>query len=203
MRVRGRIPSANVDNLRAAWEILLNEVSEILLRNEKKASATADAASLEKRRHARFPFTASVEALEPISNAQINGRTSDISLSGCYVDTISPFPEGTSIRVRLTRENVSFEANAKVMFSQIGMGMGIAFTSAEKRQFQIFQKWIDELNGILTSPPNELETQQAMTESVRRPEDQIYILNNLIVALMRKGVLDEIEGKTMLKRLHE
>src|ERR1700687_3766475 len=116
-------------------------------RIEDKPISPAEVVSREHRRHARFPFTTSVEALEPKSNTQISGRSSDVSLGGCYVDALSPFPVGTIIRIRLTRENISFEANAKVVNSQNGMGMGVAFTSAEKDQFQIYQKWINQLSG--------------------------------------------------------
>jgi hypothetical protein len=167
----------------------------------EQASPT-EAASLEHRRHVRFPLTAFVEALEPKSNTQISGRCSDVSLGGCYVDTLSPFPEGTIIRVRLTRENMSFEANAKVVFSQIGMGMGVAFTSAEKDQFRIFQKWINQLSGNLSPEPNLLKEEQPSGANADSQEEQYYVLNELVIALMRKGVLTEVEGKTMLKRLH-
>src|ERR1700680_682681 len=54
----------------------------------------------ERRREPRFPFVASVEAVEPKSSAKILGRTSDISAGGCYVDTISPFSAGTTVRIR-------------------------------------------------------------------------------------------------------
>jgi len=118
------------------------------------------------------------------------------------VDTLSPFPEGTIIRIRLTRENTSFEANAKVVFSQVGMGMGVSFTSAEKDQFRIYQEWIDELSGDSSAKPNVLEERQSGGNTDSQGE-QTYVLNELVIALMRKGVLTEVEGKGMLKRLHK
>ena len=157
----------------------------------------------EHRRHPRFPLTTLVEALEPDSNTQISGRSSDVSLSGCYVDTLSPFPTGTIIRIRLTRENVSFEANAKVVNSQIGMGMGISFTSAEKDQFRIYQKWINQISGISSPEPDELE-KVAQTGSANDLRQERYsVLNDLLIALIRKGVLAEAEGNAMLKKLHK
>jgi hypothetical protein len=169
---------------------------------ENEHLGPTEAASLEHRRHARFPLTALVEALEPKSNTQISGRSSDVSLSGCYVDTLNPFPEGTLIRIRLTRENISFEANAKVIFSQIGMGMGVAFTSAEKDQFRVYQKWIDELSGNSSTKLNVLEEDRQSGGNIDSQGEQAYVLNEIVIALMRKGVLTEVEGKAMLKRLH-
>jgi PilZ domain len=165
----------------------------------------AETGSLEQRRHARYPLMALVEALEPKSNTQITGRTSDVSLSGCYVDTLNPFPEGTMIRIRLTREKVSFEANANVVFSQMGVGMGVAFTSAEKDQFQIYQKWINQLSGNL-SPDLDLpeeKPQRSDNADLNLNEGQYYVLNELVLALMRKGVLTDAEGKAMLNRLQK
>jgi PilZ domain-containing protein len=168
---------------------------------ENEHIGTTEAPSLEHRRHLRFPLTAFVEALESKSNTQISGRSSDVSLGGCYVDTLNPFSEGTLIRIRLTRANISFEANAKVVYSQIGMGMGIAFTSAEKDQFQVYQKWIDELSGNSSTELNVPEEERQSGGSTESQGEQTYVLNELVNALMRKGVLTEGEGKGMLKRL--
>jgi len=33
-------------------------------------------------------------------------------------------------------------------------------------------------------------------------EEQFYVLNELVIRLMRKGTLTEVEGKAMLKKLH-
>ena len=52
-----------------------------------KIGSSAEPDPHERRRHARYPFTATVEALEPKSQMLIQGRTSDLSRGGCYVDT--------------------------------------------------------------------------------------------------------------------
>lgn len=159
--------------------------------------------AIEHRRHERFPLTAFVEALDPKSNTQISGRSSDVSLGGCYVDTLNPFHEGTVIRIRLTKDNVSFEANAKVVFSQIGMGMGVAFLSAEKDQFQIYQKWINQFSGNASPAPDMLDAEQGSGGRNDLHIEEFLVLNDLVIALMRKGTLTEVEGKAMLKRLHK
>src|ERR1700726_3231135 len=153
----------------------------------------------ERRRTLRYPFTASVDAFEPKSNAKISGRTSDISLGGCYVDTISPFPVGTIIKIRLMKESVTFEADAKVVLSKVGMGMGVAFISAAPQQIRIFQKWLNEINGN-SSPeldvPEQIEKNATQANSNNK---QDYVLMELLIALMRKGVLSDDEGKAMLQ----
>ena len=59
-------------------------------------------AFVEQRKHPRYPFTATVEAIEQRSQTRIKGRTSDLSLGGCYVDTISTLPESSVTPVTLT-----------------------------------------------------------------------------------------------------
>ena len=101
----------------------------------------------ERRHHLRFPFSATVEAVETKSGTKITGRTSDLGLGGCYVDTLSPFPVGTETKIRILRENESFEAHAKVVYYLIGMGMGLAFVSAQAKQIRLFQRWLQEISG--------------------------------------------------------
>ena len=156
----------------------------------------------ERRRDLRFPFTASVDAVEPQSKAKISGRTSDISSGGCYVDTISPFPVETVIKIRLTKENVTFEADAKVVLSQIGMGMGVAFISALPQQIRIFQKWLNELKGKSAPEPDVPEQPENVAAQGNSMDEQRYVLSELLLTLIRKGVLSDDEGKAMLRKLY-
>ena len=156
----------------------------------------------ERRRNLRYPFTASVDAVEPKSNAKISGRTSDISLGGCYVETISPFPAETIIKIRLTKERETFEADAKVVLSKVGMGMGVAFISAVPQQIRIFQKWINNINGNSSPELNVPEQTEKDATQGNSKNEQDYVLTELLIALMRKGVLSDAEGKAMLQKLY-
>jgi hypothetical protein len=156
----------------------------------------------ERRRNLRYPFTASVDAVEPKSNAKISGRTSDISLGGCYVDTITPFPVETIIKIRLTKERVTFEADAKVVLSKVGMGMGVAFISAAPQQIRIFQKWINGIKGISSPELDVLEQIENNAIQENSKNEQDYVLIELLIALMRKGILSDAEGKAMLQKLY-
>ena len=155
----------------------------------------------ERRHHLRFPFTASVEAIESQSHTILSARTSDLSLGGCYVDTLNPYAVGTVIKIRLTKDEVTFEADAKVSFSQAGMGMGITFISASPGQFEIFQKWLEELAGQslpVLNPPENAGAAPIAANSTKNPD---FVLHELLIALIEKGILSELEGKLMLQRL--
>lgn len=162
-------------------------------------------ARTERRSNPRYHFTATAEILDLGSRAQCSARTSDISLGGCFVDTTSPFAVGTVTKVRLTKERESLIAAAVVASSMTGMGMGLRFTNVEAQQSRVLEKWIGELSGEL---PKEFEadfdeanSSQAASDEVRLQGEHQYILNELIVALMRRGILSEAQGKEMLRRL--
>ena len=132
----------------------------------------------------------------------MNARTSDLGKGGCYVDTFSPFPMKTGVKLRITKEKVSFEAEATVVYSKIGMGMGLAFTFIDPQQMGVLEKWLGELSGSapmrVVCNPRAPRSARPMAVTAKEPG---YVLNDLIVALMRKGTLSEEEGRTMLLRL--
>ena len=163
--------------------------------------------SREPRRHARYPFTGAVEAFEPESQTRIQGRTADLSESGCYVDAMNPLPAETRVRIRITREQRSFESRATVVYSVAGMGMGLQFEATDAQQLVSLRKWISELSGEATeeTATEETATEQTATEqkgdSPARVAAENSVLNDLVIELMRKGVLAEAIGSGMLQRL--
>jgi hypothetical protein len=112
--------------------------------NETRISAQLGA---EHRRHSRIPFTASVEVIESKSGARLSGRISDLGLGGCYMDTLSSFPAGSEVLVRITNGEDLFEAQARVVYDQTGMGMGLAFVSFTPKSAQVLQKWLLEITS--------------------------------------------------------
>jgi len=172
--------------------------------NPTESNNAAISSPAERRRNLRFPFSATVEAIEPKSGTKVTGRTSDLGLGGCYVDTLSPFPVGTEATIRILRQNESFEAQAKVVYSLIGMGMGLAFVSAQPKQVRLFQRWLLEISGKAvpakeTSEPDEVETPAAEKSQTMK----YVVLSDLIMTLMQKKVLTEAEGKDLLRKLFQ
>ena len=153
--------------------------------------------SAERRQHPRYPFTGTLEAVEPQSQTRMQGRTADLSEGGCYVDTMSPFPAQTRVKVRITRAQRSFESQATVVYSVAGMGMGLRFDATEPPQLVSLRKWVSELSG-------ESITETATEEkehSVGGVPARDAVLHELILELMRKGVVAEDNGRGMLQRL--
>ena len=169
------------------------------LRQDRSAERRSD----ERRRYPRFAFTATADIVEPQSNTHINGRTSDLGEGGCYVDTLSPFPRGTVVRVRISREKQLVEAEAKVAYAKLGMGMGLTFTAIQPEHLRVFRAWILELRGEVSTDREVLSVENKLAADVGgSKEEQQHVLKELIIILMREGVLTELEGKELLRKLN-
>lgn len=96
----------------------------------------------DRRRSPRFPFIASAQVHTDSMGSQLSARISDISASGCYVDTINPLPDGTSVRVKIFNETKSFEAAATVVYSHTHLGMGLRFSEIAPSSLSVLQGWL-------------------------------------------------------------
>lgn len=99
----------------------------------------------ERRRDPRYPLVAEARIADVGSGTEIKLRTSDLSITGCYLDTVSPLPNGTNIVLKICRDNGLFETNGKVVYVHPGMGMGVCFTDTRPAQQAILQRWIAEI----------------------------------------------------------
>jgi D-serine deaminase-like pyridoxal phosphate-dependent protein len=104
--------------------------------------------SVERRTAPRFTMVLAAEVVESPSGAKLNARTADISLSGCYVDTLNPLPAGSRVRVRITHHQEVFQAIGRVVYVSPGLGMGIAFLSVEPEEYARLNRWFTETGDI-------------------------------------------------------
>lgn len=101
----------------------------------------------ERRADKRFSLTASTEVIDMQSGTRLLGRTSDLSASGCYIDTLSPFPKNTTVRLRLEHNQQKIDTTAVVVYSLVPMGMGLTFTEIRPDQLEILKSWLPKLDG--------------------------------------------------------
>ena len=93
------------------------------------------------------PFIASAEETDLASGARLSARVSDLSLKGCYLDTLNPFPEATQIKLVIFHGDATFTALATVICPQPNMGMGVEFSAVEPEQLKVLLKWLEELSA--------------------------------------------------------
>jgi hypothetical protein len=155
----------------------------------------------ERRITPRFPFTATAEVAELRSQTRIAGRSSDLGFGGCYIDSISPFSVGTVVRVRLERESRKFEAMARITYAHSSMGMGMAFTEIKPEFLPVLKTWVAELSG--EAPPISETTAESSGANVSAIANTRPVLNELINLLVRKKIISEVEGTTLLRQMFQ
>jgi hypothetical protein len=72
----------------------------------------------------------------------MKARISDLSASGCYVDTINLLPGGTPVHVRIFTDSQIFEAPATVVYSHTHLGMGLRFSEVRPVFQSVLQNWL-------------------------------------------------------------
>jgi hypothetical protein len=96
----------------------------------------------ERRRTPRYPFTGSVEMRQGTSEDKITAKVRELSLNGCYVETVSPYPVGTALGVKVFTATEFFEAQASVVFVDENLGMGLMFRETRPYFIAVLRKWL-------------------------------------------------------------
>ena len=104
-------------------------------------------ATVERRSAPRYPMVLAAQVFELPRGAKLTARTSDISRTGCYIDTLNPTPTGTKVRVRLTHHEELFEAVGTVVYTSTSLGMGIAFPEITPDELVKLDRWLADPDG--------------------------------------------------------
>lgn len=159
---------------------------------EPNNSATAQDA--DRRGGDRHLVIASAEVVELSSGARFATRTTDLGPGGCFVDTLTPFPVGSKVRVTVYKTNSRFETRGVVVYSQAGLGMGVAFDALEPKQRAALEAWLAELTqGKVPIPDAKQPGQQKLREIA---SDRTALIR-LVQLMVSKGILTESEGSSV------
>lgn len=158
------------------------------------AKPTAAASQEERRGGNRHPFIAAADVVELGSGSRFSTRTTDLGPGGCFVDTLVPFDAGARVRVSIREGQNRFEAVGIVVYSQSGLGMGIAFDTLKPDQRRALAVWLGE-------EVDEHQQAQESVEEQRRPglphgSDREALLR-LVKVMTSKGLLTETEAASI------
>lgn len=98
----------------------------------------------ERRRGPRYPFIASAELIEEKADVRIASRVSELSMNGCYMDMMNPFPTGTLVLVKISAGEDFFQAKAKIVYSQMNMGAGVGYLEIDAASKIVLERWMEE-----------------------------------------------------------
>ena len=98
----------------------------------------------QQRRNPRYAFIASAELLEPQTDVRIATRVSELSVLGCYMDMLNPFPAGTPVLVKISAGNAEFKSKARIIYAHPNFGAGVGFQDTEAPYLEVLKRWISE-----------------------------------------------------------
>lgn len=105
--------------------------------------------SADRRNSPRYSLIVPATFVESGGDARISARTSDVSRTGCYIDTLTPIPKGTTLRIILTRGDETFETTGKVAYMSPGLGMGIQFDQpVDALQLAVLGRWLEKASPV-------------------------------------------------------
>ncbi len=97
----------------------------------------------ERRRTPRYVFFASAELFEEKSEVRIASRVSELSLHGCYLDMMNPFPKDTIVLLKIWADEKAFQTKGRIIYSQPNMGAGVVFLDVQPEPLTILQHWLE------------------------------------------------------------
>ena len=80
--------------------------------------------------------------MNPHERGEVVSLTRDLSFSGVFVKTTTPFSTGTRVRVRITHSGADFAAIGTVTSNLTPTGMGIVFTEIEPNDRATLERWL-------------------------------------------------------------
>ena len=152
-------------------------------------------AEQDRRLTSRNTLVASVKAEDLAGGISLSARTCDVSVHGCYLDTINPFSTGTRIRVHLTKGNETFHSLAVVVYVHYGLGMGVAFTEISPSAREMIQRWMaGQEGGNSLQPP--LNSEQNPIPGAPKDARATLPIERLLQILVTKGLLtlEDVRG---------
>lgn len=153
----------------------------------------------ERRSADRHSFTASAEVVELGSGARFSTRTTDLGPGGCFVDTMVPFPVGAHVKVAVRKDQNQFDTQGTVVYSQHGLGMGIAFDELDASQRAALDDWLLELTGARKVAVREaVQAPQASHNVSRHGTDNSAAVVRLVRLMIGRGIITEAEGSSVL-----
>jgi hypothetical protein len=97
----------------------------------------------DRRDSPRYALTLVAVVTELATSNVMNARSSDVSRSGCYVDTLQPLPTGAQVKIVMRSGDEIFEAPGRVVYMCPGLGMGVNWgLSLPDKTLAILDRWL-------------------------------------------------------------
>jgi hypothetical protein len=98
--------------------------------------------SSDRRSNQRLKVPAQVELVETETPRRTTALLGNLGRSGCFVETNVMVAVGTHLKIVITRQKESFEAQARVVHSILGLGVGVLFVAVAPESLGTLDAWL-------------------------------------------------------------
>lgn len=146
----------------------------------------------ERRRYPRYPCSGGVQLSKDGTGVPLLVKLADISLGGCYVETLSPLPLQTNVGLVIQIGDLEIRGRGKVRTSYPSVGNGIAFTQMSADDWLLLHQLVARLAAATPRQVTASATPAVQTDTTPP-------LEALLQLLEKKGVLtrDEFVAELM------
>ena len=167
---------------------------------------------IERRRFARVPCRIEANVVDELSAMDLPVKVTDISLGGCYVEMLAPLPINSFVELSLDTSHGAIHPRGKVVLSQTGMGMGVAFIWMSPEDFERLREIAppavqanerEHMKPHPAAPVSAIPSNGAHGEkhnSQVAPSTQ-EVLESVLRILLRKGIVSEEEMAEEFEKL--
>jgi len=175
----------------------------------------------ERRQYPRHPCRIEASVTIEGTTMSVGAKVTDISMSGCYMEMLSPLPVDTLVEVTLNPGDTTLRVHGRVRISQMGMGMAVSFSSVAPDDFEKLRKLAPPTVGApeparialapppapavprAEAPPNPAPVipPPAPVRSPSRAASTSDALEAVVRVLFRKGILSRDELAEELEKL--
>ncbi len=106
-----------------------------------------------RRRRQRHKISFHLELRDQRNDVPLRVTATDISGNGCYIETLTPFPIATSLKVQFWIEDERIDSTAIVRTCDPAVGMGIEFIGLTPVLQDRFQQLLERLDPVGISGP--------------------------------------------------
>lgn len=133
---------------------------------------------------------------EPLSDYKL----SDLSLGGCYIESLAPFPKGTRIDLCMRVGDFEIHLDGSVRVVYPGHGMGVQFAPGAKQQ-NLLLSLFDHLASQPGTAPDVLVWPKALNfNASANPQPPVENDDPLLQLLCQSTVMSQDEFLTELRR---
>lgn len=149
-----------VETGRYIWDLPIASFAKSRAESNLPASTQAQPAGAvsspdgrDRRVAARFRCSGGAQIVNQQTGATTWGTVSDISNTGCYIDTATPLPSGAKVELALTIVGLEFRSPAQVRVCHPSIGMGLSFLQMVADERAHLEQMVAKLSIPAASDP--------------------------------------------------